>query len=611
MEGFLKKWTNYVYGWRKRYFVLQNGVLKYCKKKGGTLKGTIVLNNSQIQSHTNPKRFIITTGVSSIHFKAENPIQANKWITALRNQQNASKSLSLGCLTPRSSEIPAPSGGSTIAMKVGELWGIHAQMQEAVDMIPKHEIRRIPGLDTVIILTQAVKRISAEILEALDVEEIRRSTISNTQKSPGLAPENHDTYSGFDNNLDDSEKIEEEYEKEIEFHDARSHASNLSINSEGEETLVIAPHRKCLPVLRNPNQKFNIWKVIKDSIGKEMSKITVPVYFNEPLSFLQRFCQDLTYSDTVDRASEEPDPLLRLALVACFAASGYAGTESRTMKPFNPLLGETFELEKNGLRVISEQVSHHPPASAIHCEHPAFTFWGNTEVKTSFKGTYLQVNPTGTFHLILRPYNDHFIWHKIKTNVHNIIMGKIYVENHGDLEMSNYSTGDRATLTFKKKGWFEKSTHEVTGFAYDTNGNAVYSIEGTWSKGLTIKHIETDRTIVGFEVYPNPPDFEQSYFFTDFALQLNLPPEYVPGLPPTDARLRPDQRALENGDLKLAAEEKVRVEEKQREARRKREEAGIEYKPSWFYYENNEWIYNGEYWNRRKAQQFEGLPDIF
>jgi hypothetical protein len=33
-------------------------------------------------------------------------------------------------------------------------------------------------------------------------------------------------------------------------------------------------------------------------------------------------------------------------------------------------------------------------------------------------------------------------------------------------------------------------------------------------------------------------------------------------LPPTDSRLRPDQRALEEGDIKLAAAEKQRLEEK-------------------------------------------------
>ena len=42
---------------------------------------------------------------------------------------------------------------------------------------------------------------------------------------------------------------------------------------------------------------------------------------------------------------------------------------------------------------------------------------------------------------------------------------------------------------------------------------------------------------------------------------------------PTDSRLRPDQRALEVGDLELATPEKMRLEEKQRAARRTRKVA--------------------------------------
>jgi hypothetical protein len=46
-------------------------------------------------------------------------------------------------------------------------------------------------------------------------------------------------------------------------------------------------------------------------------------------------------------------------------------------------------------------------------------------------------------------------------------------------------------------------------------------------------------------------------------LQLNyLPNTLRPWLPPTDTRFRPDQRALENGDFKLAASEKERLEQK-------------------------------------------------
>lgn len=44
--------------------------------------------------------------------------------------------------------------------------------------------------------------------------------------------------------------------------------------------------RSILPSEKNPDVKFGIWDVIKDSIGKDISKITVPVFFNEPLSVL-------------------------------------------------------------------------------------------------------------------------------------------------------------------------------------------------------------------------------------------------------------------------------------------------------------------------------------
>jgi len=53
------------------------------------------------------------------------------------------------------------------------------------------------------------------------------------------------------------------------------------------------------------------------------------------------------------------------------------------------------------------------------------------------------------------------------------------------------------------------------------------------------------------------------YGMTHYCMQLNyLPNTLKPYLAPTDSRLRPDQRALENGDLKLSAELKNMLEEK-------------------------------------------------
>lgn len=51
--------------------------------------------------------------------------------------------------------------------------------------------------------------------------------------------------------------------------------------------------------------------------------------------------------------------LLRALNVAAFAVSGYASSEGRLCKPFNPLLGETYEADfpDKGVRFFSEKVS--------------------------------------------------------------------------------------------------------------------------------------------------------------------------------------------------------------------------------------------------------------
>lgn len=42
-------------------------------------------------------------------------------------------------------------------------------------------------------------------------------------------------------------------------------------------------------VSEKPNYPLNLWSIMKNCIGKELSKIPMPVNFNEPLSMLQRY----------------------------------------------------------------------------------------------------------------------------------------------------------------------------------------------------------------------------------------------------------------------------------------------------------------------------------
>jgi hypothetical protein len=54
-----------------------------------------------------------------------------------------------------------------------------------------------------------------------------------------------------------------------------------------EKTILMEPiERSELPWLKDPKDKPSFMKILKDAIGKDLSKITMPVSFNEPVSGL-------------------------------------------------------------------------------------------------------------------------------------------------------------------------------------------------------------------------------------------------------------------------------------------------------------------------------------
>lgn len=60
--------------------------------------------------------------------------------------------------------------------------------------------------------------------------------------------------------------------------------------------------RDSLPEPKEKEKPVGLWSIIKDNIGKDLSGVCLPVYFNEPLSSLQKCFEDLEYSYLVDRA---------------------------------------------------------------------------------------------------------------------------------------------------------------------------------------------------------------------------------------------------------------------------------------------------------------------
>jgi len=360
----------------------------------------------------------------------------------------------------------------------------------------------------------------------------------------------------------------------------------------------------------------------------------------------------MEYADLLDLAADRADSIERLVYVAAFAASEYASTIGRVAKPFNPLLGETFEYvrpDKN-YRFFIEQVSHHPPIGAAWAESPKWTYYGESAVKSKFYGKSFDINPLGTWFLQLRPTvggkADLFTWKKVTSSVVGIITGNPTVDNYGTMEIKNWTTGEVCTVEFKPRGWTASSAYLITGKVVDADGRVRVSLGGRWNSKLyarltpgyeaTVegpKHAkgevphrgsitDQNRAFLVWQANERPTGIP--FNLTPFVLTFNHIDEQLrPWLAPTDSRLRPDQRAMEEGRYDEAATEKNRLEESQRARRKEREAGGRDFQPAWFAKARCEvtgeeyWKFNGRYWDQRdKAGQgdttaWEGLEPVY
>ncbi|KAJ1723212.1 hypothetical protein LPJ53_002424 [Coemansia erecta] len=277
--------------------------------------------------------------------------------------------------------------------------------------------------------------------------------------------------------------------------------------------------RTTLPEITTGGPSLNLWGVIKGAIGKDLSKISVPVFFNEPTSFLQRFTEDMEYCDLLEIAALMPRSEDRTLFVAGFAMSNYASTFGRIAKPFNPLLGETFEYVRRDkkYRALSEQVEHHPPISACWVEGKNYVYHADTNIKSKFNGGSLTVVPTGVCHVELKLpleflqreeetgagaarqqarinekegyFVEHYTWNKLTTNVNGIMLANFWIEHVGDLDVRNHRTGDATRITFLQSNWMGKNKFRVTGEARNRRGDAVYEIAGDWTSKLVARPV--------------------------------------------------------------------------------------------------------------------------
>ena len=367
--------------------------------------------------------------------------------------------------------------------------------------------------------------------------------------------------------------------------------------------------------------------MIKDLIKSLTSKkISFPINYNEPISMLQKQCEKFLYSDLLEKASEETiSNEKKIIYIIGFIAGELSQNINRYLKPFNPILGETFEYYNNDkrYRYFSEQVSHNPAISAYVGESKNFCYYGDTRFKNSykfFKGA-MEIKFTNKTHVIFKKTNDKFVFNKPIVYLVDLMSGTPKYDYDGVIYIEDVNNKDIKGEVKFIEGKKNDNDINIEGNIYK-GGNIVYKVKGNWRHHLYYytKKDESDKNII-WNIHDDPSlkNTLDNYVLPNYSLNLNyINDDLKRILPKTDSRLRPDQREYENGNIEEATKLRKIIEDNQRNRHKKFDEDKIIYEPVYFsnlYSQDSSdfvYMFNGNYFNERIKGNFsEKLVDIF
>lgn len=128
----------------------------------------------------------------------------------------------------------------------------------------------------------------------------------------------------------------------------------------GSRVFINAHTRRALPHL-TPDFPAPVWKIIKGLIGQDLTKVSMPCIMNEALGALQRFAEIfINGAPLFAKAAECDDPFKRMLYVWVGQAVCLNSVKRRIKKPFNSMLGETYEYVAENFRVVTEKIQHTP-----------------------------------------------------------------------------------------------------------------------------------------------------------------------------------------------------------------------------------------------------------
>eukprot|EP00249_Psilotum_nudum_P021059 c27954_g1_i2 orf=166-1860(+) len=393
-------------------------------RKPRKIFGELHLKVSSVRgSKSDHRKFYIFTGTKTLHLQTETREDQITWLKALQTAKDLfPKRLTISDIVLPFEEIVVSTERLRNCLYEE---GLSSESISSCESIMLSEFSQLQGR---LKSMQCACKFLLERLRQLEVEKVElETTVVDKSQNPGIEAEGFkgpETVKDCEGSGTESDQClakkggmepHSEEEKQDMFYDTResfsgSYWRECFVNSVGDlsdtENVSIDgfqmdangtiwdmqmiglsyPYVKRRKRLHEPKEKekgASLWSLIKDSIGKDLTRVCLPVYFNEPLSSLQKCFEDLEYSYLLDRAHE-----------------------------------------------WGKKVSHHPMIVACHCEGRGWKLWGDSTFKSKFWGQSIQLDPVG---ILTLEFDDGevFQWSKVTTAVYNLILGKLYCDHYG------------------------------------------------------------------------------------------------------------------------------------------------------------------------------------
>jgi oxysterol-binding protein 1 len=112
-----------------------------------------------------------------------------------------------------------------------------------------------------------------------------------------------------------------------------------------------------------------------------------------------------------------------------------------------------------------------------------------------FNGRYISFEPKDRVYITLKLTDGSQEFYSCTlplTTVHNLVIGKLYIDVHGKTQVINHTTQETCDIDWKERGWTGKNANMMVGTVKSASGKPHYKVSGKFTEGLYLLNMESN-----------------------------------------------------------------------------------------------------------------------